>query len=413
MQRAAFPALPAPQAFDRVLSSMCTAPSPAAREAADRFLATNPGDPATYQAVADLEREAVARLAAIAGLHEVGRSVDAWTAANGPVQHDGTGQQDIDGRQDVDDRQDADGRQDVEPDGRDPTAYGYVASGGTEANVQAVRAARDLAAAGPDPPDAPNVVAPASVHFSFRKAASVLGVDLRTVPTDDDHRADVAAMRGAADDDTVLVAGVAGTTEYGRVDPIPALADLAGELDARFHVDAAWGGFVLPFTDHDWSFADAAIDTMTIDPHKLGRAAVPAGGLLASDPATMDALAVDTPYLESTSQATLTGTRSGAGVASAVAAMRSLWPDGYRAAAERASANADWLAGALADRGFDVVEPTLPLVAADLPDDLFDALRERDWRIARTAAGELRVVCMPHVTRDVLRSFLDDVDELV
>lgn len=36
-----------PQDFDRLLSSMCTKPHPTAREAAKRFLATNPGDPGT------------------------------------------------------------------------------------------------------------------------------------------------------------------------------------------------------------------------------------------------------------------------------------------------------------------------------------------------------------------------------
>lgn len=100
---------------------------------------------------------------------------------------------------------------------------------------------------------------------------------------------------------------MAGTTEYGRVDPIPALGEIAHAAGARLHADAAWGGFALPFTGHDWSFADASVDTMTIDPHKLGRAPVPAGGLLARDAETMDALAVDTPYLESRSQASLTG----------------------------------------------------------------------------------------------------------
>ena len=43
-----------PQEFSRVLSSMCTEPHPAAREAAERFLATNPGDPGTYEAVAQV-----------------------------------------------------------------------------------------------------------------------------------------------------------------------------------------------------------------------------------------------------------------------------------------------------------------------------------------------------------------------
>ena len=100
-----------PQSFDRVLSSMCTEPHPAARAAAERFLAANPGDPATYRAVADLEERAVAMLGTVAGLD-------------------------------------------------DP--HGYVTSGGTEANVQAVRAARDLVSAAD-----PNVVAPTSVHFSL------------------------------------------------------------------------------------------------------------------------------------------------------------------------------------------------------------------------------------------------------
>jgi tyrosine decarboxylase/aspartate 1-decarboxylase len=125
----------------------------------------------------------------------------------------------------------------------------------------------------------------------------------------------------------------------------------------------------------------------------------------------MDALAVETPYLESTSQATLTGTRSGAGVASAAAALSELWPAGYRGAYERAQANAEWVADALADRGLDAVDPVLPLVAVDLPDALFDALTEQGWRLARTARDELRIVCMPHVTREMLTAFVRDLDD--
>ncbi|MCG1002247.1 MULTISPECIES: tyrosine decarboxylase MfnA [Halobacterium] len=341
-----------PQDFDRVLSSMCTEPHPAAREAATEFLADNPGDPATYPAVADLETEAVDALGEVVGLN-------------------------------------------------DP--HGYVGSGGTEANVQAVRAARNLADGDV------NVVAPESAHFSFQKAADVLDVELRLAPTDDDHRADVDAAVELADDDTALVVGVAGTTEYGRVDPIPALADVAEDVDARLHVDAAWGGFVLPFTDHDWSFADAPVDTMTIDPHKMGQAPIPAGGFLARDAETLDALAIDTPYLESDTQPTLGGTRSGAGVAGTHAALDALWRDGYRDTYEHAQANADYLADELAALGYDVVDPVLPLVAADLPDAEFGSLRDEGWRISRTGTGELRVVCMPHVTREMLDDFLADL----
>ena len=341
-----------PQSFDRVLSSMCTRPHPDAREAAERFLATNPGDPGTYETVTELEERAIELLGGIVDLND---------------------------------------------------ANGYIASGGTEANIQAVRAAHNLA------DGEVNVVAPESAHFSLRKAAALLDVELRLVPTVD-GRIDLAALEAAIDGETALVVGVAGTTEYGRVDPIPELCELATEAGARTHVDAAWGGFFLPFTDHEWSFAAAPIDTMTIDPHKVGRATVPAGGFLAREDRTLDALAVETPYLESPSQASLTGTRSGAGVASTVAAIDALWPTGYREGYERARSNAEWLAAELGDRGFDVVEPELPLVAAAIPRPLFDALREAGWRISRTGSGELRVVCMPHLTREILERFLADLD---
>ncbi|SFF94396.1 tyrosine decarboxylase / aspartate 1-decarboxylase [Halopelagius inordinatus] len=348
MQRAA------PQEFSRVLSSMCTEPHPAARDAAERFLATNPGDPETYQEVARLERRAVETLGEIADLS-------------------------------------------------DP--HGYVTSGGTEANVQAVRSARNRLRV-----EDPNVVVPESAHFSFTKAADVLGVELRRVPTDDDHRADVDAADAAVDDDTVLVVGVAGSTEFGRVDPIPELAAVAHDAGAFLHVDAAWGGFYLPFTDHEWSFAHAPVDSMTIDPHKSGRAAVPAGGVLFRERAGLDALAVDTPYLESTSQATLTGTRSGAGVAAAAAAMDALWPDGYRREYERVAELATWFAAELRERGFETADVDLPLVAASISEPVFERLREEGWRISRTESGELRVVCMPHVTREMLTAFLADVE---
>jgi tyrosine decarboxylase/aspartate 1-decarboxylase len=217
-------------------------------------------------------------------------------------------------------------------------------------------------------------------------------------------------MAELVDRDTVCVVGVAGSTEYGTVDPIPAIADLAASVDALCHVDAAWGGFYLPFTDHEWNFDHAAIDTLTIDPHKAGQAAMPAGGLLARSPGLLDTLAIDTPYLESTSQITLTGTRSGAGVASAVAAMEALWPTGYREEYERAMDNARWLADALDSRGHDVIGPELPLVAANLSVPMTDELRDRGWRVSKTGSGELRVVCMPHVTRSMLRSFVADLD---
>lgn len=343
-----------PQSYDRVLSSMCTEPHPAARAAATKFLTSNPGDPETFPAIAELESAVIEKLGTIVDLD-------------------------------------------------DP--YGYVASGGSEANIQALRIARNRAAV-----SNPNVVVPESGHFSFAKAAELLNIELRRTPLDANWRADVDSMAEKIDANTILLGAVAGSTEYGRVDPVPAIAELAVERDIRCHVDAAWGGFLLPFTDHAWNFSHAPIDTMTVDPHKFGRAAVPAGGLLARSAADLDAIAVETPYLESVDQVTIPGTRSGAGVASAAAAFDALWPDGYREQYERAQQLAEWFAEQLTERGYAVISPVLPIVSADIPLHLFEALREEGWRISRTSNGELRVVCMPHVSREHLNAFLADID---
>ncbi len=343
-----------PQSFGRVLSSMCTPPHPAAKEAAIEFLETNPGDPETYPTVAAIEHETVEWLGEIAG---------------------------------------------------HPDAAGYIATGGTEANIQALRVARELSSTG-----CPNVVLPESGHFSFDKAGSLLGVEVRRTALGDDQRADVGSMARAIDENTVMLVAVGGTTEYGRVDPIPAIGELAREHDILCHVDAAFGGFALPFADRPWHFGDAPIDTLTIDPHKLGRAAIPAGGFLCRSPELLELLEVETPYLESGTQVTLGGTRSGAGVASAHAAIDALWPNGYRAQYERATENASMLVTELRDRDFHVVEPELPIVAVELPELVFSALRSRGWRLSRTQTGETRVVCMPHVTREQLASFLADID---
>jgi tyrosine decarboxylase/aspartate 1-decarboxylase len=34
------------------------------------------------------------------------------------------------------------------------------------------------------------------------------------------------------------------------------------------------------------------------------------------------------------------------------------------------------------------------------------------WRVSRTRAGHMRIVCMPHVNRDVIEAFLGDMSDL-
>ncbi len=77
---------------------------------------------------------------------------------------------------------------------------------------------------------------------------------MRCVPLDDEFRMDISLAEKMVDDNTCCLVGIAGSTEYGMVDPIPALSDIASDHGIFFHVDAAFGGMVLPFMEKSLPF---------------------------------------------------------------------------------------------------------------------------------------------------------------
>jgi tyrosine decarboxylase/aspartate 1-decarboxylase len=334
-----------------ILSSMCTLPHPVAVRAHLLFLETNLGDPGLFPGTAEIEQRLVRLLGALYHL---------------------------------------------------PGAAGYASSGGTESNIQALRIAKARR-----PVEEPNVVVPASSHFSFEKACRMLGLEMRTAPLGPDLRMDPVAAEALVDDATVGLVGVVGTTEYGMVDPIPALARLAVEHDLFFHVDAAFGGLVVPFLPDPvpFDFALPGVSSIAVDPHKMGMSTIPAGCLLVRDQGVLDLLNVDTPYLTVKQEYTLAGTRPGAPVAGAWAVLEYLGQEGMRAVVAGCRENTRRLIEGLETFGVE---------RAATPDVNVATFRTASappgWRVSFTRRGDMRIVCMPHVTGDVIERFLVDAE---
>jgi glutamate/tyrosine decarboxylase-like PLP-dependent enzyme len=154
---------------------------------------------------------------------------------------------------------------------------GSVSSGGTESIVLAMKAYRDYGAAAAGAKRL-RVVAPASAHPAFDKAAHMLGLDLVRVPVGPDFRADVFGMAASITPETVAIVGSAPSFPHGVVDPIPELSDLALKCRVGLHVDACLGGFVLPFAQKlgyavpDFDFRLPGVTSMSADTHKYGYA---------------------------------------------------------------------------------------------------------------------------------------------
>lgn len=183
-------------------------------------------------------------------------------------------------------------------------AGGLLTSGGSAANLDAVVAAREAASA----PAGGLVYVSAEAHSSMERACRVAGIGaerIRAVPcarggamrTGELARqleADRRAGRRA-----LLIGATAGTTSTGAVDDLPAVAELARQHGAWFHVDAAYGGFACLVARGRAALAGIErADSVTMDPHKWLFQPIEAGCLLMRDPsALLRAFHADPAYL--------------------------------------------------------------------------------------------------------------------
>ncbi len=349
--------------YSRVLGSMCTIPHPIAVEAHKMFIETNLGDPGIFRGTADLEKRLVRFLGEI--LHH-------------------------------------------------PNAEGYICSGGTEANIQAIRSFRNLRKV-----DRPNIVVPKSAHFSFDKIGDLLCIEVRKAELDDEFRVDSTSLESLIDDRTVGIVGIAGTTELGQVDPIDELSKIAVEYGVDLHVDAAFGGLVIPFMDRniDFDFKLEGVSTITVDPHKMGMATIPAGGILFRDESYLGSLEVKTPYLTSRSQWTLTGTRPGTGVASAYAVLKHLGFKGMKKIVRHCLKMTKIVKEEMESLGFEpVIEPVMNVVCfkTEHAEEIKEELMKREWIISTIPNPKaIRLVLMPHVTEDVITNFISEIKNVL
>ena len=144
-------------------------------------------------------------------------------------------------------------------------------------------------------------------HYSLRKAADVLGLgreSLIPVYTDDENRINTDALRDKCLElqrqkiKVMAICGVAGTTETGNVDPLDAMADIAREFGAHFHVDAAWGGPTLFSRTYKHLLRGIEkADSVTFDAHKQLYVPMGVGLVVFRDPSLASAVEHHAQYI--------------------------------------------------------------------------------------------------------------------
>ncbi|MBU9763832.1 glutamate decarboxylase [Mycobacterium sp. TNTM28] len=125
----------------------------------------------------------------------------------------------------------------------------------------------------------PNLVMGSNVQVVWEKFCRYFDVEPRYLPmAEGRYVITPQQVLDAVDEDTIGVVGILGTTYTGELEPIAeicaALDQLAagGGVDVPVHVDAASGGFVVPFLhpDLEWDFRLPRVVSINVSGHKYG-----------------------------------------------------------------------------------------------------------------------------------------------
>lgn len=357
----------------KILGSMCTKPDPIAMQAYKMFIETNLGDPGLFKGTAIMEEEVISSLGELLHLNN---------------------------------------------------ASGHIVTGGTEANIMAMCVAKYLFELRSN--NVPEVILPKSAHFSFKKIISMLSLKPVYVPLTDEYKMDVSKIEGLITENTMAIVAIAGTTELGMIDDIEEISRIASSRNIYLHVDAALGGFMIPFMNNDnsnklnFDFKCEGVTSMTIDPHKMGLAPVPAGGIIFRHREHLELLAVKTPYLTKDNQTTIVGTRTGAATAATWTLLNYYGKEGYREIVKKTLDLTKYTYKKLKNMEHIniICKPELNLIsftANNIPvDNLQEELLEYGWHVSVAEYPHaIRLVLMPHVKKEHIDAFLTDLNKLI
>jgi len=304
---------------------------------------------------------------------------------------------------------------------------GTVTSGGTESILLAMKSYRDWAS---DKKGiaAPEIIAPATAHVAFDKAAQYFDMKLIRIPVGADFRADVETTRRALTRSTAALVGSAPSFAHGVVDPIRELSELARQQGIGFHTDACLGGFLLPWAEKlgypvpAFDFRLPGVTSMSADTHKYGYAAKGTSVVLYRGKALRHYqyyTATEWPgglYLSPT----LAGSRPGALSAACWAAMVATGVEGYLEATRRILETAAQIKKGIAELP-EVRVLGNPLwiiaVASDTCDiyRVLDFMSRRHWNLNGLHKPPAVHLCVTlrHTQWGVARRFIDDLKAAV
>ncbi len=197
-------------------------------------------------------------------------------------------------------------------------ADGVFTSGGSQSNMSAIIAERDLYCSrvlGWDvkknglPPvwNKLRLYTSEISHFSMEKSAHILGLGysaVRKVPVDSRFRLDISAFEKMLEEDTkeglipFLAVATIGTTDFGSIDDVAQMRRLCDRYNMFLHADAAYGSAVIMSNKYRSRLGDLSLcDSITIDFHKMFLLPISCSAVLVKDKSALGCFELHADYL--------------------------------------------------------------------------------------------------------------------
>lgn len=301
-----------------------------------------------------------------------------------------------------------------------PNAFdGYIAPGGTEANIQAIWVYRNyfMHECGAKPEEIA-IVASEDTHYSIPKASNLLMIDWIKISVHPaDRRVDANALESL-----IIAARLKGkkyfavvvnmgTTMFGSVDDINVYTAVLKKfnLEYKIHIDAAYGGFVYPFSNKGsiLNFQNPDISSVTIDAHKMLQAPYGTGIFICRKGLIENVLTREAEYVEGM-DLTLCGSRPGYNAVAVWMILFTYGPHGWQEKVNILQMRTDWLCAQLDSLGVQYFREPFMNIVTIRSEYISHDLAEQFNLVPQKHNSDnhwYKIVVMDHVETDHLEKF--------
>lgn len=218
---------------------------------------------------------------------------------------------------------------------------GYIAPGGTEANIQALWIFRNLFFKKYNAKSNEiAILASEDTHYSIPKGSNLLQIDWIKIPVDfktreiqKDKLDEIVKAAIKAGKKYFMAVANMGTTMFGSIDNPDIYTEILEKHKViyKLHIDGAYGGFIYPFSNRNSkiNFSNHRISSITIDAHKMLQAPYGTGVFICRKGLIENVLTKEAEYVEGM-DLTLCGSRSGANAVAVWMILFTYGPYGWR-----------------------------------------------------------------------------------